>query len=136
MCYSCKTIKPFTDFAESQNKKNGKNNMCKECNRKYQKEHYKKNKKTYIDKAKLRRNISKDIFLEYMKDKKCAICWYNKSIAALDFHHKKDKFKLVSVMVRIWYSWGRIIKEIEKCDILCSNCHREITSKEHWWYTA
>ena len=46
--------------------------------------------------------------------------------SCLEFHHKDPKVKemIVSVAAR---SWGkaRILKEIAKCEVLCSNCHRK-----------
>lgn len=44
----------------------------------------------------------------------------------LDFHHRKDEERLMSVsrMVPSGYGKDRISEEIENCDILCANCHR------------
>ena len=47
----------------------------------------------------------------------------------IDFHHVRGKFKEVGVMVSQGYSNKRIIEEIEKCDSICSNCHRKLTFK-------
>lgn len=58
---------------------------------------------------------------------KCFLCGYNKCNSALEFHHidptKKD-FGLGSSRASI-KSLDFLIKEVEKCVILCSNCHRE-----------
>lgn len=42
----------------------------------------------------------------------------------LDFDHIKDKKYNVSQMIRDGFSWKAIIKEIEKCEVVCANCHR------------
>ncbi len=50
--------------------------------------------------------------------------------ACLDFHHldpSKKEFGISGNSVRD-FSWDRILKEIAKCEVLCSNCHR----KEHF----
>lgn len=49
--------------------------------------------------------------------------------ACLDFHHRdpKKKFDSVASMVSRGFRIKAILKEISKCDVLCSNCHR----KEH-----
>lgn len=59
---------------------------------------------------------------------KCIKCGYNKCVDALDFHHRSpiDKDFSISGSVRKW----EIIKaELDKCDLLCSNCHREEHSR-------
>lgn len=55
----------------------------------------------------------------------CKICG-NKNIHCLDFHHrpKTKKKNTVCNLVRQGYSLNIIKKEIKKCDIICSNCHR------------
>lgn len=55
------------------------------------------------------------------------ICRYNTCAATLEFHHpdpnKKDFSISVDGMTR---SWERVKKEVEKCILICANCHREI----------
>jgi hypothetical protein len=68
--------------------------------------------------------------VEY-KGGKCICCGYSKSICALDFHHrnKEEKDFLLSTVKSIILS--DVIKgELNKCDLVCSNCHREIHEKE------
>jgi hypothetical protein len=50
--------------------------------------------------------------------------------ATLDFHHRdpNEKDFLLSSAARNGWGKERILREIEKCDVICSNCHR----KEHW----
>lgn len=58
----------------------------------------------------------------------CQICGYNKSFIALEFHHiipSQKEFGLSSMRVSI-KSWDKIILELKKCILLCSNCHKEI----------
>jgi hypothetical protein len=59
---------------------------------------------------------------------KCTECGYSKCIAALDFHHvdkTKKEFNIFGVSKK---SWRKIVEELKKCILLCSNCHRE----HHW----
>lgn len=59
---------------------------------------------------------------------KCTICGYNKTIAALDYHHidPKQKDHLLSVAMRNGYAWSKIVQEARKCTIVCCRCHREL----------
>jgi len=61
----------------------------------------------------------------------CAICGYNDIARALDFHHidPKTKVKGIAQMLMGTETITEILQEIEKCEVLCSNCHRVISKK-------
>ncbi len=64
--------------------------------------------------------------LDY-KGKKCECCGYDKCIEALDFHHINPEEKDFNISDRdIKLDWEDIKKELDKCIVVCSNCHREI----------
>lgn len=58
----------------------------------------------------------------------CTICGYDKTIAALDYHHVEptEKEVLLSVACSNGSSWEKIVQEARKCTIVCCRCHREI----------
>ena len=62
---------------------------------------------------------------------KCQICKYNKCNEALEFHHiepsEKD-FSLSAIRANP-KNWDSIKKELEKCILLCANCHREVHNR-------
>ena len=66
---------------------------------------------------------SKQKAIEY-KGGKCITCGYNKSPAALVFHHRDPAEKSFTVSGKI-AKWERLQPELDKCDLLCSNCHHE-----------
>lgn len=73
------------------------------------------------------REYRKDIkrkLVEY-KGGKCQICGYNKCIDALDFHHINQEEKEYNISGGT-KSFERLKKEVDKCILVCSNCHREI----------
>ena len=78
-----------------------------------------------MDRGKRTRKRNKEFILNYKKDKECEICGYNEHTEILQFHHKDDnKSKGVSDMSSSGnYCIKRILEEIEKCALLCPNCH-------------
>ena len=57
----------------------------------------------------------------------CVICGYKKCVNSLGFHHIDESTKAQSpTYVILHWSWERAIKELEKCILVCSNCHGEI----------
>ena len=61
---------------------------------------------------------------------KCQNCGYSKCLAAFDFHHKElNKEEDISIMLNN-NSKEKILKEAEKCILLCANCHRELHNKD------
>jgi len=52
--------------------------------------------------------------------------------ACLDFHHRDPSHKIFSVafLASQGYSIDRIMAEIEKCDLLCANCHRKLEARQ------
>lgn len=78
------------------------------------------------------KKISKELkqyIVEIKKANVCQICgesrWY-----VLDFHHINKKTVEISTLARQRVSLQRLKLEIDKCIIVCSNCHRELHYKE------
>ena len=94
-----------------------------------QRNHYLNNKEDYLNRNKIRRNERKIWFSEIMKDKCCCKC-SESAIECLDWHHidPNEKDSNVSALLNNFRSKERILKEIEKCVLLCSNCHRKVHS--------
>jgi hypothetical protein len=64
--------------------------------------------------------------IEY-KGGRCQLCGYNKCNAALEFHHlKKDEKSFGLSRKGITRSWESIRRELDKCVLICANCHREV----------
>ena len=58
----------------------------------------------------------------------CVVCGYDRNWAVLQFHHRDHRTKLFPISARriAGISTARLVKEINKCDLLCANCHGEI----------
>jgi len=57
---------------------------------------------------------------------KCQRCGYSKSICALTFHHRNPEEKESDIGALNRRTWSKIVNELNKCDLLCFNCHMEV----------
>lgn len=57
---------------------------------------------------------------------RCTRCGYAKTKRALELHRLDPKEKDVNVSKMWTYTEARILAEIDKCVVLCANCHREV----------
>lgn len=73
---------------------------------------------------------SKKIWLDEQRKNGCSKCPENDPVC-IDFHHRdpKDKEGSLSEAIARW-SLERLQKEVAKCDLLCSNCHRKLHASE------
>lgn len=74
--------------------------------------------------AKRRRKI-KNLAIQY-KGGKCQICGYNRYQGALDLHHISGDKKFGIADKGYTRSWEKIKAELDKCVLVCANCHREL----------
>jgi hypothetical protein len=82
-----------------------------------------------------KRHEIKDKMIEY-KGGKCQRCGYNKTTAALQFHHINPETKEFSPSGNHGRSWNVAKKELDKCELLCANCHAEVHAEERETKTA
>lgn len=127
-CKRCKRLLAIESFCLKRRNKDGRSERCRECSQVLHKGHYENNKQDYLEKNKQRRLELRQWFLDLKSKLQCEICGENHP-ATLDFHHRNPEEKDfdVSRLMRFG-SKQRILAEIEKCNVWCSNCHR----KHHW----
>ena len=75
----------------------------------------------------------RDKLAQIKLDKGCSLCGYKEHPAALDFDHinPEDKSHLISLMVSQDKPWAVIEAEVDKCRVLCANCHRIHSYENH-----
>ena len=63
-----------------------------------------------------------------LKGSRCRRCGYDRNYSALEFHHRNPDSKEFQLDLRSLSnrSWNNILGEAGKCDLVCSNCHKEI----------
>jgi hypothetical protein len=115
-CRICKQCKSLSEYSPT-NKLGNLNSYCKTCATKKNRQPKQRFKEECID----------------YKGGKCINCGYNKCPAALEFHHRNPKEKDFSVShISVVTLNENIKKELDKCDLLCSNCHKELHYTPIW----
>lgn len=113
--HELKTVKQFLckcGETDPSNFTKGRYTSCKKCRNRQQTALFRKYKLKAI---------------EY-KGGKCEMCNYNRCPGAMDFHHIDPKEKDVRwKQMRTW-TFSKIKKELDKCQLLCCRCHAEV----HW----
>lgn len=61
----------------------------------------------------------------------CEICSYDRCPTALEFHHINEEEKSFSISSNLNKAWNKIKDELDKCALVCANCHREIHQGFH-----
>lgn len=98
--------------------------MCKECTKEYKKLHYATHKEDYKNRNKAYREHNREWINSIKSKLKCSICGEDR-IWCLDFHHVNPNEKEGSVSHMI-QAPNKLKLELEKCIVLCANCHRDI----------
>lgn len=138
-CTVCKIVKPFSGFYFRDRQANRLHSQCKDCYRikreGFMTEHYAKYGDSYRTRARVRKAAQKkdrqDRITDYLAGKSCEVCGIS-DIRVLDFDHidpKSKKFSISRGLNNGW-AWDIIIDEIQKCRILCANCHRIVTAEQ------
>ncbi len=109
---------------------------CKECSRRYIRDHYQRNLKYYLNKAKKRnKEVKKQAFQyigDFLRSHPCVDCG-EKDIVVLEFDHKdrNDKSYDINRIIKTGLTFRKLKEEILKCEVRCANCHRRKTHREN-----
>lgn len=97
-----------------------------ESQRRCWREWYHRNKDEVARRVEGRRRATRQWLVEYKSHLRCARC-PETDPACLDFHHRDGNEKEISVACALSAGWtiNRLIAEIDKCEVLCANCHRK-----------
>lgn len=119
-CYECSPLK-------TNGEDDSWDTICIICDKKYKYDRKKGHTKEKCNSCSvnIRRFARKMKALE-IKGGKCFICNYSKCSRALQFHHLDETSKDFGIGGNHTRSWELIEKELEKCVLLCANCHMEV----------
>jgi len=139
-CSKCQELKEVSDFNYRNKEKGTRQAHCRVCTKAYLKTHYDENSSYYKKKARIhtKRYMEKarKFIFSIKLGNPCEICGENDPVV-LEFDHidPKTKNHNVSEMVKLGYSINSIINEVEKCRLLCANCHRRVTAKDFSYFS-
>ncbi len=136
-CSKCGLEKPLRKFYK---RKSGSRageyyEKCSECYKSRGRNYYHQNRNRQLTLAKKRRKKyieERKELLTKIKNKPCFDCAKIYPPWVMDFDHRDGKTKIGSVSsltFRKLLNFAKIKEEIEKCDLICANCHRDRTYK-------
>jgi len=134
-CSKCGLIKQVKDFYRRRTgpRVDEYYEKCKECMKSRGRSYYHQHREKQLDLAKIRKEryiCERKKFLEEVKNKPCLDCGNSYPAWVMDFDHKDGKIKIANVSklaFRKLVNFKKLKEEIEKCDLVCSNCHRQRT---------
>ena len=131
-CGRCGELKPRSEFAWRRKRRLQLDNMCRPCRSAYHREHYLAHKQRYVDQALARKQALRlkrtSYLLKYFASHPCVDCGEDDPVV-LEFDHVNADDKSFDIGHSLPYrNWQSILEEIEKCEVVCANCHRRRTA--------
>lgn len=126
-CKVCEEVKPVDLFYKNSYGKC--RSRCKSCSAAYSKAHYESNRVEHIkrrgENTKAHRRIMRDI-IKTVKMAPCVDCGETHPYWAMDFDHRSPSEKSFTIALATTKGVTKksLLKEIEKCDVVCALCHR------------
>lgn len=84
------------------------------------------------DRERKRADNNRKLIEEYKLSNGCVDCGYNEHPAALEFDHLPGYIKVKTVASFCYSAWAKIQEEIDKCEVVCSNCHSIRSASRKW----
>lgn len=131
-CGTCRQSKPLSEFNRKSSRADGRQEVCRECNRASSRRYYERNRAHHIAVVRRRTDAQRDVNFSFvarhLTSHPCADCG-NDDIRVLDFDHLPGTHKRDNVMqlVRDGFRLAVIEDEIAKCEVRCRNCHAIVT---------
>lgn len=134
ICTKCGSLKSLIEFPAKKASKDGRSSWCRECYKISWKKRYYENHQHYRNSHnRSRKNIREQnarIVFEYLSENPCINCNESDPVV-LEFDHREGTSKVENISNLVSNSsWEKVKIEIEKCDVLCANCHRRKSAKQ------
>lgn len=133
-CSTCREVKPLGAFNRLKKAKDGRQYNCRDCNKQYHYENWDRHMSQIRRRGTARKAENKRFIVEYLLTHPCVDCGET-DILVLEFDHVNgDKSDSVGRLVAT-QQLDRVIEEIQKCEVVCCNCHRRRTARRSAsWY--
>lgn len=129
ICQVCKNEKSESEFYKHKTRPDGLRANCIECGKKLAREMYYKNPEPYKKRANKWKKIIRERRKEWINSIRmktgCCLC-HEQDVEVLDFHHFKGEKKEFNITSDWDREIEKLVNEINKCVVLCSNCHRRV----------
>ena len=136
LCTKCQSVKPTSQFNNNKWKSDGLQHYCRECHRKSVVKSQKTHRESFLRRSQRynerKRNEIRRLVFEHLRAHPCIDCGES-DVTVLDFDHQRDKKYSISQLIISNKQWVDILKEIEKCEVRCANCHRRKTAEKFGW---
>lgn len=130
-CAKCREVKPYSEFSP---RGRGYLSFCKKCKREANKDYYRRNRESCIARSKATFKDRSTRFFTWLSRKSCMDCGIS-DIRVLQFDHREGVNKRFIISEKIRHlAWDTLMKEVEKCDIVCANCHSIRTATRAGYY--
>jgi hypothetical protein len=127
-CSGCHVVKPVEEFNFKYRATGVRHSYCRECGMRLTKSHYKRNKRLYLDRNARTYQRHREL-IRQAKSRPCTDCGIQYPYYVMDFDHRDGAEKLFELNSVARKTVKDILREIEKCDVVCANCHRERTHR-------
>ena len=125
ICRDCKKLKMCRWASEfTQTGKPVYKTRCDDCHNKYLSDLRKGKRARVTSQALDRKYLVKKRCVDYLGGH-CVRCGYDHCIKAMTFHHRDPSEKAFAVSQMLDRAWAILRAELDKCDLLCFNCHME-----------
>ena len=133
VCSACGEWKPLDEFHRKRASRDGRQSRCRPCNIAGQIRVHAEQGDLCRDRIRKRghrlRDRNRTLILSYLLEHPCVDCGEPDPVV-LDFDHVRGrKVANVSFLVFRLKTWAVILEEIEKCEVVCANCHRRRTAQ-------
>jgi len=125
-CSKCKLLKQITEFNFKYRATGQRHTYCRDCGKELTRSHYKRQKRAYLDRN-LHAYAERRRMVVEAKLRPCVDCGVQYPYYVMDFDHRDGALKEFSLNSVHRVTKRSILREIAKCDVVCSNCHRERT---------
>jgi len=129
-CGRCGHSRPIAEFAWHRKAKGQRDNYCRPCRAAYKQAHYAAHRQRYVANASRRKRAliaeRTAYLIEFFRERPCVDCDETDPLV-LEFDHIGQKSFNISVGIR-GHKWQSVLDEIERCEVVCANCHRRRTA--------